>query len=886
MKFKNIVILSSLVFASLSICFGTYFIFGTILQQPILTNVNNDDYRRVEFVYKGNYPLKGFDGEVIDENINKIIYVKNNTVLNLNDTPGINTVTSVTGPVNGLVDWVSSDNSIILGNLSENSKTSFTVNKDIVFNGSAKIFVDESGNVTNKTNLSEGVFSADEATKEDVSYSDNNTADINQNDSNLNKEIILDSPVINGSTIDVNMKDQDNNQTISQDLTESSGGFLGIGANYKDYQYTQDQTIGLEDSKSSKSSYKPNSGNSSNINPCSTRIILDQDTYLFGNSEINIGARTGYYNGGGWSQINFQNFINGTYNELDLNGYKLIIGNGCKLQAIGSIVDTSINKTGEIIVENGGTLSATLVIEDQHHESSMPLAYIMGVAPFRMFRMPYLNAKVTIKKGGFLVGNISIDLGGDSNNNMYIGSMNLIGNNNTYVFDTSKSNENSYIVRLPFYDESLINDSGVSSSSIVVNNIVYQKFLYSFYDCDIQINMPKWDNVSIEKLSLNIDFNRSYFIVPTYFQFYLYNSSATISNNITFYPGSYLYVDKNSSINLSYTEIINFNGNNLFDSDYYQGVGGLNFIYEKYDYTESFQKPDSKKQTEEYGRVDDGDTNSKGNYGGSTSIIFSQTSDFWKYMNKNYNARADIDGSINFIDRNDVPKKKCNFYLGGEINLKDVNAFKNTISTRSDVSLYNATVDGASNHMKFKISLFTPRLEWAKFNISDFYVYPMVSNGNVLMNLDNTNQVRDDYLALKITYDFERGLITDSDGDNYILLFSDGNNFIFTSNHLGKVCYNNDSNLDSLYDDLNVKLFKLSSYSNNIATLSSDVLPGSNNKQFVFFHGSFFLYNNGTVDISKFRARDSKYPDDGRSTRNIKAVENDSYYGHFTWRLK
>lgn len=872
MKVKRILSLLFTFCLTFSVGYSAYLIIDKVFNDTIKEQENNNDYKRVEFNYNGTFPIKGNDGVSTTTSFKEVYYVKSNEVITLEDTPGYLLENNNTS--NGYVNWVSNS-----GTLGIETKNSITVTSDLIFEGEANVLVDASGNVSRtELNSESGVFD----TNTDISYG-SNTANINQNDSSMSKEVTINEPILSGVQINSNIKDQDGNQTTSQDLTESSGGFLGIGANYKDYQYTTDTTIGLEDNLDLKSEYKPKAGGSSSTNECSTRVTLSQDTYLFGNTNLEIGARTGYYNGSGWSQINYQNFINGSYSELDLKGHKLVVGAGCTLKAVGSIIDSVGG--GEIIIDNGGLIEATMVIEDQHHETSMPIAYAMGAMPFRMFRMPYLNAKLRLNKGATLKGIVNIDFGGDSNNDMLSNArFNIIGNGNDFIFNTEQSPDNAYIERTPLYDSQMINDSTIQSNSEVVNNIVYQKFDYRFYNCNISVNMQKWPGLKIKGIRIDVDFSRGSFIVPTYFRFYSYNSSFKISNNITFLPGTYVYIDKNSKIVLSNFSMQSFNvdstASDYFASDYFQGVGGLNFINEKFDFTENYKN--GSKGLIEYGWTDDGDNNSTSNYNGSTSNIFSKTSSFWTYVNKYYPSHADIEGTFEFQTNGD---KYVEFSLGGEINIKNVEDFKYKVNTRDDVRLMNASVDSSTNHLKAALLSMNRRV---KFNIADYYVYPLVSNGNVLMDLTNPNKVRDDYLYNEVSYDFKNGIISTTSSEVYAIIFSkqDGSSFTYNSSatHLNNIGYASSSNRYNQQNDLDINVFQLDSFANNIATVSTSTLNSSSG-QFIYFHGSFFQYSNGEVDISKFRARDSKYPDDGRSTRKVAYQDNVGYYGHGAWRL-
>lgn len=871
MKFRNALALFLISIFSSTTVFCAYIVSDDVYDDSIkLDDSNSSSYNKVNF---------------IDNNkILKTMYVKDGEFVTLNDLPS-NEDYIINGNDTEIVRWEDGNNVLSVDN---NGYTlGIQVYSDLNFSKTTEKLV--SGGVPTSGNETDFSSSGNVETgfiDGDVNINGNEII-INEgqnNDVDSANEVTIDMPVISDSTITTNFKTAPNNEEgISQDLGNSGTT-----------QHSTDTTIGLEDPTDeivSNNYYKPNKNTSSSINPCVTRIKLGQDTSILAGTTFNIGARTGFYNGNGWSQFNWQGFINGSFNELDLNGHTLVIGNGCTLNAIGSIVDSA--GTGKIIIENGGTLQATFVVEDQAHETHMPVAYLYGDPIFKMYRCPYINAKVVFKKGSSFYGYCRIDFGGDSNGNYYDKLLGLIGCGSEFMVDMSDSASNSYITREPYYDADLINY--VDGESVTKNNIVYQKFKYNIYDAKIKIHSFDFQSISISGMNFDIDWNRTDTYIPPYFSFYVFNSEITIDNNYIFFPGSYLYIDESSNLILTagnYGEyelsgigdvVFNYDGSL---PDYYQNVGGLMFIHEKFDYTECYRNGSA---DTEYGWVDDVD-NDKGekNNNGTHNLIFSGTTKFWIYQNEFYSAKADIDGTIEFD--NNVSLYKENYHLGGEINITDVDMFATNVNNSGKVNLFNSIFTGATNAFKLAGKV--------RFNVSDYYAYPLVSNNNVLMNLNENNKVRDDFKSKIIRYDFDFGSI--NDGENYyIYIYKDYkgvyNNWV---NHLNKVSYKSKwvigdwlpkiydlsqwSSTSECVDDLRVVLTKVVNLdtANQIYTVDGG--------QYIYFHGGFFKYENGKVDIHKFRNDDSNYPSSygGDDTRKvIFDTTGGDYYSHAAWRL-
>ena len=890
---KILICLSFLILTSLSISFGSYVIANLTINGDSAINIESSEdttnYHKIEFC----------DGST---NL-KTMYVKDGEKITLADAPA-----SYIQDANNIINWVSNDNEITLSIANNSFTNAVPVYNDIVFSKNLE--------TVNKTEINSGnissIMNVDNTTFDGaITYGSSNVGSVvsveetaNNNKNNYN-DLTINTSIINAAEIDLKFIDQDGDESIHQSLKSGAS-----------YQYTTDITIGLEDSAQGSERdtlYKPNTGS---VNPCISKISLNNDLILTANASLRIGARVGYFAGGGWSQINWQGFIVGSYNELDLKGHTLVISNGCTLEVVGSVCDSVGG--GKIIVDKGGTIKSTFVVEDQHHETTIPVSYFYGDVPFSMFRMPYLNVDLIVKKGGFLSGYLKIDFGGDGNDNMYQNDLGIVGIGENYIFDMANSSDDAYIERKCTFDEEMYlhlknvkttnrsNGNNTTGESISVNNICYERITYYFYNCELNVNAPKIQsfdlNMTVGDISLSFNRNRCDLFVPPYFQFYLIGSKVIIKNNINFYPGSYLFADKNSTIRLTAGNYFEFDmetkvgvgityGEIPIPQDHSrpdgnQSVGGLLFIHEKFDYHEGMQNPteayDKSLGNSEYGWIDNLDSGSKTNYYGSTDRIFDYTREFWSYLNKNYPSKADINGKFVFDKR--VSLFKENYKLGGEINISNIDDFVTSVANSGNrVDLYNNSFDGASHHMNPKVQIFVvikdPHL---KFNVSDYYTYPLISNGNVLIDINNNSSIRAN-LSSKRTYSFDTGLIFNSNENKYYApryenLNGEYNNWV---NHLNKVGYNcNDANdFTGKLDDLRVVFRE--------ARINTDQSVTINSEKYIYFHGGFFKFENGTVDIQKFRNSECNYPEDlnGNTYRQVEYVNNDSYYGHATRRL-
>ena len=226
------------------------------------------------------------------------------------------------------------------------------------------------------------------------------------------------------------------------------------------------------------------------------------------------------------------------------------------------------------------------------------------------------------------------------------------------------------------------------------------------------------------------------------------------------------------------------------------------------------------------------------------------------------------------------------YHLGGEINIYDLNSFVQNVNNASSfIELYNSAFYAGPCH--FELTLGGDVF----FNVTDYFGYPLVTQGNVLTSMTSGLGViglRSDYNTTKYTYDFDSGVVN-GDGTYYIPIFMDKNGtYNNWCNHINKTKY--EPKNPWIGDDYTVDNWKVDNDDSRIVFNActydaSSRIATYNSENFIYFRGGFFKYNGSQVDIYKFRNYNSNTGDNTNSYMNVKLVKNDSYYGHDAWRL-
>ncbi len=886
-------------FIAMSVAFSAYIIENLAITNVIVSNNDDDTYHKVTF--NGNSP--------------KVLYLKNNSFITANDAPYLT-------DSNGYYVWKETKGSGVVFNdlVSDNANSigsKVAVNRDMEFEPTFVSFpsspesASDIGEIieTGRTVIDEpddgGILGY--GAHDDFRIEESSNDDFKNGNSNSEPaiKVNLDAGVYNNFILNSYIN-RDGEQLISNkfDFSDSAAW------RHDDEQTNSDYTIALEDPTSAISSYKPkksvgikdgNSGTeqSQSRNYCVARISLTRDTILTGSTQLNLGALTGFYGYlNNWSQRNWQGYIIGQYNELDLCGHTLVVESGSSITAIGSITDSSPNKTGKIIMKSGSTLTATFVVEDQHHETAGPMTYVYGGPIFSMYKIPYLNCNIIFEVGSFLKGRMQLDYGGTlsitSGNTIYNGDINIIGDNDNYIFNLAKKgNSVGYLTRCVSYDNELEEKFNSEAKSIGLNNLMHQKITYNFENLDIRINLPSDMKASISGTDLHINFNYGMWFIPPYFDFNLFNTKALIKNPFVFMPGSTVNVDELSMLHFGYggenkTTAVSRLGIEL-PSNCFVHVGSMIFLLEKYDFDES-ANGDIRKYN------DSNDT--PGTMMTNNSRVFSDTSVFWKHMNHKH-ASMNLNGSIKFddIDASLLPNlgtgKIMPYQLGGIINIKYIELFKNEVDRNGNVKLVGDAFKSGPDRLTKKTGLIPEKCY--RLNISDYFSLPVISNNNVLTDVDDVYTVRSDYY-ISSSYDLSTGLIKqNSSFYGYFPVINSNGNYNKTSlRHFFRANYSDRRSYYNGNDDLAGLYLKVETRDITPGTNSADYVTVNdtrvnfNNQMFAFFRGTFAelrMTSSGTFQINVQRY---KMIDDNTTEQllNAKRVNsNDSYYGHPARRL-
>jgi hypothetical protein len=624
------------------------------------------------------------------------------------------------------------------------------------------------------------------------------------------------------------------------------------GRNGGDYwnSYNADTSVALEDpeaysnGKSSDKTYRDQGlykfasaktaiVTSKATNYVVTRIVLTSDVYLSGSVflEGNIGVGA---NNVRFLQIHQQGQIVGGYSELDLNGHDLIIGNGGSIRSYGSITDTSSDRSGNLIVESGGKVYTPFTIQDVYHERSIPQAYFSNAAIFQIFRCPYLNCCTRVDYGGSLYGSFYISVSGGSDkygttNSNASGDLFLVGsgedsNSRSPIFDIA--NPSGCLIRNVSYDSSLLpsENTGITYAK---EQMMTQRIKYSFYGATLTVN-PLCFSVSISSVSIDINSRKYQFAVPPFFEFYLYDTQATISQEYVFEAGSYLYVSKDSSLALTKAtglsmSKVSYSLITIHSSQSFSSAGGLSFLDNRCSIEEFFTKQ-SNSDNDYYGVF-------RKTNGITRPYVFASNSDtFWDLLSAK-GSSCDFDGTISFASSSSTDHP---YVLGGNINFRDLGMLSTAISNASlsssaQIHLYTSAFEvGGSN-----IRLLITESHRTVTNIEGYYSVPLISNGKVVMNTDGytLNKTSD------MTFNKTTRLI--SSGSSYYGFFYDS---YATPDNLYK--------LDSLSDEDSL------SGSWTSVTPNSDHTVTKGGTKYIWYLGAFIPATGSTYSIVKLQAGD------------------------------
>ena len=495
--------------------------------------------------------------------------------------------------------------------------------------------------------------------------------------------------------------------------------------------------------------YKPSSYGTSIDNNhmseyCMARITLQNDVVLSGN--LTLGGQTGFIKREDhsfiqsdlhWTQLDYQGFAVGTYSEIDLNGYDLIVASSSMLDSFGSITDSSSDHDGNIVLTNGATMYTPLVFEDMYRENSIPESFADGLDYMTMFRCPYTDCNIIFQPGCKFYGKIWISLG---NNGVIQTDLYVVGSSDQAVFQLSEG----LIRRETFYNQELYGKVKSSKTNATLKNIAYQKFRYVFDGSTVVVN-PFQMKGKISSINLDLSSLKYQKFIPPYFDFYAYGSNITLREEFVFMPGCYLYADSSTTINFEFDTYTVPDGMKSGSFDYASGTtnyssGGLTLM--------TTIKVNSFNGCDTAGNWYDTSKDTKQYEGYGKSVW--QWTDFWNYYSA-IPARFDCNATLIFKDGNTMP-----YILAGNINFFDNSGFKQSVLSlvSSDkLRLYNSFGQPGPSTAPINCS-------HRQVNLAGVYSVPLISNGQFLTPLNGkfVGDSNSDYSDA--SYDILNGVVT------------------------------------------------------------------------------------------------------------------------------
>lgn len=553
-------------------------------------------------------------------------------------------------------------------------------------------------------------------------------------------------------------------------------------------------------------------------NYCPIRIQLQNDVVFTG--DLTLGARVGISDSAtDWGQSKLQNIINGAYAELDLNGYNLVIARGASIDAYGSVTDSK--GTGNLIIEDGAEMWATMVVEDAAREDSYPTQFLWGGQAMNFFKCPYLNCNITFKQGCKFYVKVGIRLGGNSNEGLWL-DLPFIAPSSETPFIAFTSDSGGIIQRTTGYNE----DIYIGGSDFAKRNLMDMQIEYNLLSGNIQVN---GFNMEFGYSSINgkMPTNRSPFFIPPYYRFHLYpNTSTTINNLYIFMPSSYLIVDARAEVVLAYTDELEtdeFGG--YVSQRTYQGVGGLYFLDYYQPYSEGYKYVDTS-------LVEEGD-----GYGATIYKDDRKSSNNAFNFYNGYPAYCKLDGTIKTVEANIPLMHK--YTVAGKFEVANFdaegNSFKNLIEQQDDVQTFASVHQiGPSRFSHGRVGVG----DYIKINIMGYYNSPLIVNGYVVTPMDgetlpNYNKTR--------TYDRLNKLVIQKNETNvdsaFAFIFDDV--FKYTDDkHTYEVNYY--LALDKNGTDCLTGKFLPVNYDSSIDVIT---IPDQGDQQYMLYQGAYLKSN-------------------------------------------
>ena len=557
---------------------------------------------------------------------------------------------------------------------------------------------------------------------------------------------------------------------------------------------------------------------------CDLSVVLLNDLYIKGT--LVVGAKLGNQNSTLSSQLNY---IISDYAQIDLNGHNIIIEDGGILKSYGVIQDSV--GTGSIIVNDGGTLYAGLTMTDARNGNQTIWGYAKGQTPFTDYRFPYLLCDIYLNYGSNLVGYFKYclgQLGGSGSVFNMIGSL----NSNAYIVWNGISSD--YIHIHPYKISNITNVNILNMMANYRFKIdVYANLIFKNQSTIVSMktgasDLPLIGDVFIEK-DIPLYLSRVNFPISCYFDIYILNNSQiTIPYLAVFYPGSSLYVSKESSITFNYIN---------------------NYVYEEIEVQKAIFKKHLPGETKNLCggivTIDKSLSYYRNAFNGGSNIgIYN---DSYKYFSDFVNPSSSIviEGDINF-STNDSSLINGKYILSGKISLSQNTIAKIKTTYKNVVQTYYS-LDNQFGGQWFSeaLDIVESTNKMSYVNISSYQVLPLISNNKAYI-IDSNNDIEGTYID-------NINLVKNETNEKYYALI--GSDTVLTDNNS-----NQDNPIDrtvfikeiSNFDQEKQLLFDGTYYYVNFAgnyTKVSGVTPGDN---------GVFTYTTPTINIGKYHSNVSE----------------------------
>ena len=204
------------------------------------------------------------------------------------------------------------------------------------------------------------------------------------------------------------------------------------------------------------------------------------------------------------------------YVNIDLNGFNITINNGGLVDLNGKVIDSSLNKKGQIIVNSGGIIKTNLVLHENINEDEYSTKLANNLSPFNDYDFSDLDVTLILNNGSNLYAKTSLVDENNVSNDEFLFFGNI--NQNLEAYFKVKDNKSGYL-KISHSDKSIFEFINLD---VEVNNL---KFINSDENNDIYI--PLTNN--------NLDIN-------------LVNSTFNLTNHYKLTNGGKLNIDKDSSL--------------------------------------------------------------------------------------------------------------------------------------------------------------------------------------------------------------------------------------------------------------------------------------------------------------------------------------------------